>query len=199
MAYQGGTEGGAAVADVLFGEVNPSGHLPVTWPRPPIATPGTSTPADHRRRVTSRSSSTSCPALLRSGLGLQPARYPFGFGLSYTTFQTSNLSVASSVSRRGTATATFTVANTGSRAGTEVVPVYVRQPVGDVVVPPRRLVGFTRVELDAGESRVVQVPFPVSVLAVTAGDIDGDGRPRVEPGSYQVQVGSLTADFTIRS
>lgn len=96
-------------------------------------------------------------------------------------------------------TATFTVANTGSRAGTEIAPVYVRQPVSDIVVPPRRLVGFTREELDAGESRVVDVSFPVSELAVTPGDIDGAGRPRVEPGSYRVQVGSLTADFTIRS
>jgi beta-glucosidase len=95
-------------------------------------------------------------------------------------------------------TATFTVANTGSRAGTEVVPVYVRQPVSAIVVPPRRLVGFTRVDLDAGESRVVHVSFPVAELAVTPGDIDGAGRPRVEPGAYQVQVGSLTADFSIR-
>jgi beta-glucosidase len=199
MAYLPGTEGGAAVADVLFGEVNPSGHLPVTWPSAAdrnagdFDTGGPSTAGDEPKFFDQLPGTN-----FGQGSGYN-ARYPFGFGLSYTTFQTSNLSVTSSVSRRGTATATFTVANTGSRAGTEVVPVYVRQPVSDIVVPPRRLVGFTRVDLDAGESRVVQVSFPVSVLAVTQGDIDGDGRPRVEPGAYQVQVGTLTADFTVRS
>ena len=92
---------------------------------------------------------------------------------------------------------TFTVTNTGSRAGTDVVPVYVRQPVSEVVAPPRRLVGFTRVTLAVGESRVVTVSFPVSELAVTPGDIDGTGRRKVEPGSYQVQVGTMSADFSV--
>jgi beta-glucosidase len=198
MAYLPGTEGGAAVADVLFGEVNPSGHLPVTWPSAAdrnagdFNTGGPSTAGDEPKFFDQLPGTN-----FGQGSGYN-ARYPFGFGLSYTTFETSGLSVTSSVSRRGTVTATFTVANTGSRAGTEVVPVYVRQPVSAIVVPPRRLVGFTRVDLDAGQSRVVEVSFPVSELAVTPGDIDGAGRPRVEPGAYQVQVGSLTADFSIR-
>jgi beta-glucosidase len=198
MAYLPGTEGGAAVADVLFGEVNPSGHLPVTWPSAAdrnagdFDSGGPSTAGDEPKFFDQLPGTN-----FGQGSGYN-ARYPFGFGLSYTTFETSDLSVTSSVSRRGTVTATFTVANTGSRAGTEVVPVYVRQPVSAIVVPPRRLVGFTRVDLDAGESRVVHVSFPVSEIAVTPGDIDGAGRPRVEPGSYQVQVGSLTADFTVR-
>jgi beta-glucosidase len=94
-------------------------------------------------------------------------------------------------------TATFTVANSGSRAGATVVPVYVHQPVSAVVVPPRRLVGFARVELAAGGSQVVHVSFPVSELAVTPADIDGTGRPSVEAGDYQVQVGNETANFSI--
>jgi len=105
--------------------------------------------------------------------------------------------VTGSVSRHGTATATFTVANTGSRDGTAVVPVYVSQPVSTLVVPPQRLVGWARVELTAGQSRTVHVTFPVSELAVTTGDIDGSGRRAVEPGAYQVSVGSLTANFTV--
>jgi beta-glucosidase len=198
MAYLPGTEGGAAVADVLFGEVNPSGHLPVTWPSAAdrnagdFDTGGPSTAGDEPKFFDQLPGTN-----FGQGSGYN-ARYPFGFGLSYTTFETSDLSVTSSVSRRGTVTATFTVANTGSRAGTEVVPVYVRQPVSAIVVPPRRLVGFTRVDLDAGESRVLEVSFPAAELEVTPGDIDGAGRPRVEAGSYQVQVGSLTADFTVR-
>jgi len=133
------------------------------------------------------------------GSGYNPL-YPFGFGLSYTTFQVSGLSATSSVSSTGTVTATFTVANTGSRAGTDVVPVYVHQPVSAVVVPNQRLVGFTRVTLDPGQSKTVTVSFPVTELAVTPGDIEGIGRPRVEPGSYQVQIGtpaSLSAGITV--
>jgi len=199
MAYLPGTEGGAAVADVIFGLVNPSGHLPVTWPSAAdrnagdFDTGGPSTPGDEPKFFDQLPGTN-----FGQGSGYN-ARYPFGFGLSYTTFQTSGLSVTSSVSRRGTVTATFTLANTGSRAGADVVPVFVRQPVSEVIAPPRRLVGFTRVNLAAGESRVLRVSFPVSELAVTPGDIDGAGRPGVEPGAYQVEVGNLTADFSVRS
>jgi beta-glucosidase len=198
MAYLPGTEGGAAVADVIFGLVNPSGHLPVTWPSASdhmagdFDTGGPSTAGDEPKFFDQLPGTNSGP-----GSGYN-ARYPFGFGLSYTTFQTSGLSATSSVSRRGSVTATFTVANTGSRAGATVVPVYVHQPVSDVIAPPRRLVGFARVNLAAGASRVVHVTFPVSELAVTPGDIDGAGRPRVESGLYQVQVGNMSADFTVR-
>ncbi|HEY6691989.1 MAG TPA: glycoside hydrolase family 3 N-terminal domain-containing protein, partial [Solirubrobacteraceae bacterium] len=198
MAYLPGTEGGSAVAGVLFGSVNPSGHLPVTWPSASdhmagdFDTGGPSTPGDEPKFFDQLPGTNSGP-----GSGYNP-RWPFGFGLSYTTFATSGLSVTSSVSRRGSATATFTVANTGSRAGATVVPVYVHQAVSDVIAPPRRLVGFTRVNLAAGESRVVHVTFPVSELAVTPGDIDGAGKRQVEPGPYEVQVGSMSADFTVR-
>jgi beta-glucosidase len=202
MAYLPGTEGGSGVADVLFGKVNPSGKLPVSWPSEATQNPPTS------------QFNPSAPSLLGDqpkffdqlpgtnfgqGSGYNPL-YPFGFGLSYTTFKVSGLSATGTVSRRGTVTASFTVANTGSRQGTNIVPVYVHQPVsGDsIVVPPKRLVGFARVDLDAGQSKSVEVSFPVTELAVTAGDIDGAGRREVQPGAYQVQVEDLSADFTIR-
>ena len=104
------------------------------------------------------------------------------------------------MSSRGTVTATFTVSDTGRRAGTDIVPVYVHQPVSAVLVPPQRLVGFARVTLNPGQVKTVHVAFPVSELAVTPGDIQGDASPRVELGGYQVQIGtpaSLSADFTI--
>jgi beta-glucosidase len=198
MAYLPGTEGGAAVANVLFGDVNPSGHLPVTWPSAAdhnagdFDTGGPSTAGDEPKFFDQLPGTNFGP-----GSGYNP-RYAFGFGLSYTTFELSDLSVTDTVSRRGTVTATFTVANTGSRAGADVVPVYVHQPVSEVIAPPKRLVGFARVNLDSGASRVVHVSFPVSELAVTSGDIDGAGRREVETGSYQVQVGDLTADFSVR-
>jgi beta-glucosidase len=202
MAYLPGTEGGSGVADVLFGKVNPSAKLAVSWPSEATQNPPTSM------------FNPSAPSLLGDqpkfldqlpgtnsgqGSGYNPL-YPFGFGQSYTTFKVSGLSATASVSRHGTVTATFTVANTGSRSGTDVVPVYVNQPVSghDIVVPPKRLVGFARVDVDAGKSKEVRVSFPVSELAVTAGDIDGTGRREVQPGAYQVQVEDLSADFTIR-
>jgi beta-glucosidase len=132
--------------------------------------------------------------------------YPFGYGLSYTSFQTTGLSVTPTVSRHGTATATFTVTNTGAMAGTDIVPVYVSQPVSSVVVPPQRLVGFTRVALAGGQSKVVHVSFPASTLAETQGDINASGAPSVEPGAYIVQIDkndttpydvAVSAPFTI--
>src|SRR6266702_2593387 len=197
MAYQGSTEAGAAVADVIFGKVDPSGKLPVSWPSDAAAPGGdfnTSAPSPlgDQPKFFDLLPATS----FGQGSGYNPL-YPFGFGLSYTTFQTSGLSATSSVSPDGTVTASFTVTNTGSRAGTDVVPVYVHQPVSAVLVPNQRLVGFTRVSLDPGQSKTVQVSFPVAKLAVTPGDIQGTDSPQVELGAYQAQVGPMSAGFTI--
>jgi beta-glucosidase len=197
MAYQGSTEAGRAVADVIFGKVNPSGKLPVSWPSdaaapgPDFATTAPSPLGDQPKFFDLLPSTGSGP-----GSAYNPL-YPFGFGLSYTTFATSGLAATSSVGRTGTVTARFTVTNTGSRAGTDIVPVYVHQPVSVIVVPNQRLVGFTRVSLDPGQSKTVRVSFTVAELAVTPGDIASAGPPRVEPGGYQVQVGTMSADFTV--
>jgi beta-glucosidase len=197
MAYQGSTEAGAAVADVIFGKVDPSAKLPVSWPSDAAApggdfNSGAPSPLGDQPKFFDQLPGTNSG----QGSGYNPL-YPFGFGLSYTTFQVSGLSATSSVSRGGRVTASFTVANTGGTAGTDIVPVYVHQPVSAVVVPNQRLVGFTRVTLDPGQSKTVQVSFPVSQLAVTPGDIEASGSPQVELGSYQVQVGGKSADFTI--
>jgi beta-glucosidase len=198
MAYQGSTEAGTAVADVIFGRVNPSGRLPVSWPSEADAPGGDfcgdcPSPLGDQPKTFDQLPSTASG----QGNAYNPL-YPFGFGLSYTTFATSNLSATGSVRRDGTVEVSVTVTNTGSRTGTQVVPVYVHQPVSSTVVPPRRLATFARVTLDAGQSRTVRMSFPVSVLAVTPGDVEATGRPAVESGSYQVQVESLSAPFTIR-
>jgi beta-glucosidase len=200
MAYQGSTEAGAAVADAIFGKINPSGKLPVSWPSDAAAPDGdfnggAPSPLGDQPKFFDQLPGTN----FGQGSGYNPL-YPFAFGLCYTTFSVSGLSATSSVSSTGTVTATFTVANTGSRAGTDVVPVYVHQPVSAVVVPPQRLAGFTRVTLNPGQSQTVHVSFPAAELAVTPGDIDGTSPPQVELGSYQVQIGTpatLSADFTI--
>ena len=202
MAYQGSTEAGQAVADVIFGKVDPSGHLPVTWPSDAAApggdfNTGAPSPLGDQPKVFDQLPYTGSG----QGSGYNPL-YPFGYGLSYTTFNVTGLSATQSVSRAGTVTATFTVSNTGSVAGTDVVPVYVHQPVSVVVVPPQRLVGFARVTLNPGQTKTVHVAFPASALAVTPGDIEGIAAPQVELGAYQAQIGTpatLSADFTIHS
>jgi beta-glucosidase len=206
MAYQGSTEAGQAVADVVFGKVNPSGKLPVSWPSDAAAPGGdfdgsAPSPLGDQPKFFDQLPGTGSG----QGHAYNPL-YPFGFGLSYTTFTTTDLSVTPIVSRHGTATATFTVTNTGSRSGTDIVPVYVAQPVSNVVVPPQRLVGFTSVTLDAGQSKTVDVQFPVSTLAETQGDIDASAPPKVAPGAYVVELNkndttpydvAASASFTI--
>jgi beta-glucosidase len=188
MAYQGSTEAGAAVADVIFGTVNPSGKLPVSWPSDAATVGGdfdggAPSPLGDQPKFFDQLPGTG----FGQGHAYNPL-YPFGFGLSYTTFTTSGLTVTPSVSTQGTATATFTVSNSGSRTGTDIVPVYVSQPVSSVVVPPQRLVGFARVTLDPGQSKLVTVAFPVSTLAKSQGDINAAGPPTVERGAYVVQL-----------
>jgi beta-glucosidase len=188
MAYQGSTEAGQAAADAIFGKIDPSGKLPISWPSD-AATPGgdfnggAPSPLGDQPKFFDQLPGTGSG----QGHSYNPL-YPFGFGLSYTTFKITGLSVTSSVSRHGSVTATFTVANMGSKSGTDIVPVYVAQPVSSVVVPPQRLVGFTRVALNGGSSQTVHVTFPVSTLAETQGDIDASGPPQVEAGNYIVQI-----------
>src|SRR6266700_3921192 len=189
--------GPAESADAIFGKIDPSGKLPITWPSDAAApggdfNSGAPSPLGDQPKVFDQLAGTNSG----QGSGYNPL-YTFAYGLSYTTFSTSGLSATSSVSRTGTVTASFTVANTGSRAGTDIVPVYVHQPVSAVVVPNQRLVGFTRVSLDAGQAKTVRVSFPVTGLAVTPGDSEGTSSPQVELGDYQAQVGSMSAGFTI--
>jgi beta-glucosidase len=183
MAYLPGTEGGHAVADALFGAINPSGRLPVSWPRamgqePLFYTflPGT----------TFGTGSTYDPL------------FPFGYGLGYTTFAQESLRVDPSVGRQGTAHLAVTVRNTGRRAGDDVVQVYVHPEDSAVVVPPRRLVAFARVHLRAGEARTVTLALPASRLAAVPGDIPAGGQPVVAPGRYTIMSGDQSATLTVR-
>lgn len=198
MAYQGDTEAGQAAADVIFGKVNPSGKLSISWPSDAANVGGdfdgsAPSPLGDQPKVFDQLPGTGSGP----GHSYNPL-YPFGFGLSYTAFTTTGLTATANVPRNGTVTTKFTVTNTGSRSGTDIVPVYVAQPVSSVVVPPQRLVGFTRVTLDAGQSKQVTVSFSTSQLAETPGDIDGSGPPSVEPGSYIVQLNqNTTTPYTV--
>ena len=188
MAYQGSTEAGQAVADTLFGKNNPSGHLSVSWPSDAATVGGdfnggAPSPLGDEPKFFDQLSGTGSG----QGHSYNPL-YPFGYGLSYTNFSVSGLTVTPTVHAKGNGQATFTVTNTGTSTGTDIVPVYVAQPVSAVLVPPQRLVGWARVTLAAGASSTVHVSFPASALAVSGGDINSSAVPSVESGSYILQI-----------
>jgi len=181
-----GVEAGNATADVLFGDVNPSGRLPVTFPRVLGQIPlyynhrNTGRPPDPNNKYTSK----------YIDVPVTP-RYPFGFGLSYTTFAYSDLRLSAARARASdTITATVTVTNSGSREGTEVVQLYVRDVVASVARPVRELKAFRRVTLKPGESRAVDLRVALRDLAFYGLDM----KPVVEPGTFRVYVGSNSAE-----
>jgi len=183
-----GVESGRAIADVLFGDVNPSGRLPVTLPRTVGQIPiyynakNTGRPAAEGQHFTSKYLDVPNTPL-----------YPFGYGLSYTTFAYRDLQLrAARLGSRDTLVVTVTVANTGARPGTEVVQLYVRDDVGSVTRPLRELKGFRRVALEAGAARSVEFRVPVRELGVWGPSMTF----AVEPGTFRVFVGSnSTADL----
>jgi beta-glucosidase len=175
QAWYPGQEGGHAIADVLFGQVNPSGKLPVSMPYSAGHLP---VHFGRRPRMGWYIDAKSDPL------------YPFGFGLSYTTFEYSNLRVTP---ERGGASTTFVVEaelkNTGSRAGDEIVQLYVKDAVCTFVTPIKRLVGFRRVSLQPGERKSVRFELTQTELAL----LDRDFEPRVEAGEFKVQLGGDAA------
>jgi beta-glucosidase len=194
-AWFPGVQAGPAVADVLFGRVNPGAKLPVSFPRRVGQVPiyynhePTGRPCDPAQKWNSRYRDIdACTPL-----------YPFGFGLSYTTFAVENLRLsAARVGARGRITASVDVRNTGGRAGDEVVQLYLRDPVASISQPVRRLRGFERVTLAPGERRTVRFTLDRSDF----GFYDNRGRFVVEPGRVDLFAGNsstadLTASFTV--
>jgi beta-glucosidase len=175
MAYWPGMEGAGAIADVLFGDVNPSGRLPFTYPRYPNAL----VLDDHRFTET-----------LDRGFDRKPTAYnpqfAFGTGLSYTTFAYSDLQVDHLKVR-------VTVTNTGTRAGRDVVLLFTHQHFAALTPPMRRLARFAGVDLAPGARQVVTFTLTNDDLAY----IGQDGRPVFEPGQFDVIVGDLTRTFTV--
>ncbi|MGY0020152.1 glycoside hydrolase family 3 N-terminal domain-containing protein [Streptomyces sp. YJ-C3] len=193
-AWHPGTEAGNAVADVLFGTVNPGGKLPVSFPRTVGQIPihynheSTGRPYDPDNKYTSKY------------LDLPPTpQFPFGFGLSYTTFELgtpklSRSSVPVRALRKGdTVEVSVSVRNTGSRAGDEVVQLYVHDVAASITQPVRRLRGFRRVTLDKGASTTVRFRLGAEDLGFWTNDTGGEFR--VEEGAFELFVGtSSTAE-----
>lgn len=181
MAYNPGMEGGQAVADVLLGDVNPSGKLPLTYPRHP-----------HALRTYDHKAFEELDTAF--GLKAYQPQFDFGSGLSYTTFAYSGLSVEPREASSGDVTVSVTVANTGSRAGAEVVQVYVSDHVATVTPPVKRLVRFAKVALEPGQRRALRFRLTRDDLAF----VGADNRRLAEPGEFTVRVGGLNTGFSLK-
>ena len=183
--WYSGEQGGRALAEILFGAVNPSGHLPATFERSAEDNPTFANyypDGDSKRVVYKEGIFVGYRGYEHNGV--KPL-YPFGYGLSYTTFAFSNLSVAPG-SGAAQFTVSFDVANTGSRAGATVAQVYVADDHAKVPRPPKELKGFKRVMLQAGETTHVSIPLDARSFAYY--DVAQKGW-RIAPGSFGVLVG----------
>ena len=203
-AWYAGSKGADAVANVLFGDVNPSGKLPMTFPRSEADLP-------HPREVIPSPSMLGKAAVMSTGEakptfevhydeGLKvgykwydaekrPVLFPFGFGLAYTSYSYSDLKVKAGKQT----TVTFTVKNTGSKAGAEVAQVYVALPA-DAGEPPKRLVGFSKVRLEPRESKEVTVNVDGSYLSIFD---EGSESWKLVPGAYSFMVGGSSQELPL--
>ena len=190
-AWHPGSEGGTAVAKALFGDINPGGKLPMTWPRSVGQIPiyyshnATKAPADQGARYWDQPSTPL---------------YPFGYGLSYTDFAFTDIAVDRAAVRLGEpVVVTATVTNTGARAGDEVVQLYIHQRSGRAARPVRELKGFERVTLRPGESRQVRFNLTQAELRYwNAGERDWV----LDPSDFDVWIGGdsraeLKTSFTV--
>ncbi len=175
-----GEETGTAAADVIFGDYNPGGKLPVTFPRSVGQLPVYYNQKPSAKRGYLYTSNTPL--------------FPFGFGLSYTTFKYSDLQIENpSISPNGEATVSVNVTNTGERRGDEVVQLYIRDEISSVTRPVKELRDFARITLDAGQTKKV-------VFKITPDKLwfyNREMKRVVEPGAFQIMVGGNSVDLTM--
>lgn len=195
-AWFNGMEGGNALVDVLSGKVNPSGKMPFTTP-----VSLDQSPAHALGNFLGRDLKVNYEEDILVGYrwfdtkGL-PVVYPFGYGLSYTTFNYSNLNTdKKTYDQADTIQATFTLTNTGDREGAEVAQLYVSDPVCSVMRPVKELKGFKKVFLKPGESRRITLDIPVSSLAFYS---EAQSQFVVEPGEFILQLGASASDIKQR-
>ena len=201
-AFHPGTMGGPALANLLFGDVNPSGKTPITFLRTVGQAPlyyshnMTGRPYNGETLLDEIPEAAGQTSLGNTSYYLDYGAYPlfpFGFGLSYTTFAYSDVALdRETYPVDGTITVSFTLTNTGRYAGTEVAQVYVRDLVGSITRPVKELKHFERVSLLPGESRTLKATIPVQDLAFVGADL----VKKVEPGDFQLWVAGDSASGT---
>lgn len=194
-AWHLGSEAGNAIADVLFGDYNPSGKLPISFPRSVGQVP-----IYYNHKNTGRPTGSDMVFWSHYADSPNSPLYPFGYGLSYSTFEYSNISLSSDKMGYNTPIeVSVTIKNTSSRAGTETVQLYVRDMVGSVTRPVKELKGFKKVSLKAGESQKVTFTIGASDLAFYT----AKGTWEAEPGTFSVFVGgnsdvNKSVEFTLQ-
>jgi len=180
--YLPGNYGADALVDILTGTVNPSGKLPITYPR------YTNDLAGYIHKPSEGSTNPQG--------GETNPQYHFGFGLSYTSFSYSNLAVnKNSFGPDETATVSVVIRNTGNREGKEVVQLFVSDSIASFTPDLKRLRGFEKINLKPGESRTVSFTLPLRQLAFVA----PDNKKHLEAGTFNVQINNLKTSFTINS
>ena len=182
-----GDQAGNAIADVLFGDYNPSGKLPVTFPRSVGQIPifynhkNTGRPAEPNNRFTSKYIDSPVTPL-----------YPFGYGLSYSTFNYKNIRIDKSIiSKNDSLTVSIDVTNTGNLGGDEVVQLYIHDRVRSITPPVKELKGFEKIHLNAGESKTVEFKVTPSMLSF----LDLNLKPVIEPGIFDIMIGGNSVDL----
>ncbi len=177
-----GEQGGAAIAEILFGDNNPSGKLPVTFPLSEAQLP-----LVYNHKPTGRGDDYYD----LTGLPL----YPFGYGLSYTTFDYSNLQFnRDSISKTDSAEVTFTLKNIGKVEGDEIVQLYIRDLIASVTRPVLELKGFQRIHLEPGEEKKISFVITPEMLAM----LDERLNKVIEPGEFRIMIGSSSRDLRLK-
>jgi beta-glucosidase len=188
-----GSEAGNAIADVLFGDYNPSGKLPMSFPRDEGQIPiyynhfNTGRPAKDESNTNYVSAYTDLK---------NSPKFPFGFGLSYTTVQYSDLKLSDQkIKSNGSIEVSLNISNTGKVAGEEVVQLYLRDKVGSVVRPIIELKDFQKIKLNAGETKSIKFIIDKEKLSFYNNELQWVA----EPGDFEVMIGSSSADIRLRS
>lgn len=189
-AWYPGSQGGTAIADVLFGDYNPGGKLTVTFPK----TVG-QIPFNFPAKPSSQIDGGRTPGLQGNASRINGPLYPFGYGLSYTTFKYSGLKLSSDIiTPYQDLTVSMTLTNTGDREGDEVVQLYVRDVISSATVYEKNLRGFERIRLAPGESREVTFTLVPDDLASY---YSAKGKREVEPGDFRIMVGASSEDIRL--
>ena len=207
--WYGGTWGSRAITEILFGEISPSGKLPLTCLAGPQQNPSYLGQLRGCGHVNPATEIQKSPMMLPDGPGIpddvadtprftqRPDAYKplfyFGHGLSYTSFEYSDLRMPESIDVCGSGAISFSVRNTGAMAGDEVVQLYFHDACASMVRPVVELAGFCRIHLEPGEKKRVTFQFDASQTAF----VDGDNNWRVEPGKVYLMVGSSSVDIRL--
>ena len=194
VQWYGGEQAGLSLAQALFGQLNPSGRLPISFPKATGQLPVYYNHLPTDKGYYNKKGTPDKPGRDYVFADPYPA-YPFGYGLSYTTFKYSQLALSKKqANENDTIAVTFRVQNTGKRAGKEVAQLYIRDMKSSVATPIKQLFGFEKCVLQPGETKTITLQLPIADLYLHNAAM----QRVVEPGDFEVQIGASSADILLR-